>query len=423
MSARGWWPGRGGWVFAHRCAGLTLALFLIVSGATGAAIAFQDELDEWLNPGWFRTGQGGAPLPPQRLVEILEAADTRFRVQYLPLGLAPGRAARLMVEPRSEAGDTASGEGLDFDEMFVDPASGRVLGTRRWGACCLQRRQLMPFLYELHHRLLLPGEAGRVLLGGVALLWTFDSVIGFYLTFPAGPRAGTAPATDSAVARSRTRRSWWRRWGASWSIKRRAGWSRVNWDLHRAGGLWFWGLLIALAVSGTSLNLGEEIVEPALTVFSELTPSPFDEREEVLTEEPLTPVLSFDEALRRADAEARPLGWPAAAGMFYNAAYGIYGVHFGRDKDTGWGARYVYVDGADGRILGRHEPGVGTAADRFMDLQLPLHSGRIAGTAGRTLVAASGIAVVVLSVTGVLIWLRKRRSGAYRTVHASRAAG
>ncbi|MGY6215887.1 PepSY-associated TM helix domain-containing protein [Methylolobus aquaticus] len=397
----------------HRYVGLSLALFLIVSGATGAAIAFQDELDEWLNADWFRTGRSDPALPPQQLIQALERADGRLRVQYLPVGLAPGRAARVMVEPRAE-GDVEVPAALEFDEMFVDPANGQVLGTRRWGDCCLDRRKLMPFLYELHHRLLLPGEWGRLLLGSVALLWMLDCVVGLYLTFP---RASRKPVAGPAASLPAAAPAWWRRWLAAWSIKRGSSWTRLNWDLHRAGGLWFWGVLLALACSGVSLNLGDEIVEPALSAFSDLTPSPFDAREDALAEQPVEPKLSFDDALTQAQAEALRAGWTASVGgVFYNAAYGIYGVHFGRDKDIGWGARYIYLDGVDGSLLGRHEPGTGTGADRFMDLQLPLHSGRILGTAGRALIAVSGIAVVILTVTGIVIWSRKRRVRSHRTV-------
>jgi uncharacterized iron-regulated membrane protein len=48
----------------------------------------------------------------------------------------------------------------------------------------------------------------------------------------------------------------------------------------------------------------------------------------------------------------------------------------------------------------------------------PLHSGQIIGLPGRILISFSGIAVVVLTVTGVIIWAKKRRgrlATAFRT--------
>ncbi|MNO08416.1 hypothetical protein D3C81_2310440 [compost metagenome] len=43
-----------------------------------------------------------------------------------------------------------------------------------------------------------------------------------------------------------------------------------------------------------------------------------------------------------------------------------------------------------------------------MQAQLPLHSGRILGLPGRILISAMGLVIAMLSVTGVIIWWRKR---------------
>jgi uncharacterized iron-regulated membrane protein len=45
-----------------------------------------------------------------------------------------------------------------------------------------------------------------------------------------------------------------------------------------------------------------------------------------------------------------------------------------------------------------------------MQVQFPLHSGRIIGIPGRILVSLLGLAVAMLSLTGVVIWAKKRRS-------------
>src|SRR5439155_125267 len=53
---------------------------------------------------------------------------------------------------------------------------------------------------------------------------------------------------------------------------------------------------------------------------------------------------------------------------------------------------------------------LGTAADIFVQAQFPLHSGRIVGLFGRILISIMGLVVAALSVTGVVIWWRKRRA-------------
>jgi uncharacterized iron-regulated membrane protein len=45
-----------------------------------------------------------------------------------------------------------------------------------------------------------------------------------------------------------------------------------------------------------------------------------------------------------------------------------------------------------------------------MQAQFPLRSGRILGLPGRILQSAMGLVVAALSVTGVVIWHRKRRA-------------
>ena len=53
-------------------------------------------------------------------------------------------------------------------------------------------------------------------------------------------------------------------------------------------------------------------------------------------------------------------------------------------------------------------PWEGTSGDVFMQLQFPLHSGRIAGTPGRVAISLLGIVVAMLSITSIVVWAKKR---------------
>lgn len=74
----------------------------------------------------------------------------------------------------------------------------------------------------------------------------------------------------------------------------------------------------------------------------------------------------------------------------------------------GVGHKRLYYDGMDGRYLGDRQPWEGTAANIFIQAQFPLHSGRILGLPGRLLISVLGLIVAMLSVTGVVIWWKKR---------------
>jgi uncharacterized iron-regulated membrane protein len=388
---------RAALVLLHRYVGLALAGFLILSGLTGSVIAFNHELDAWLNPGLFRAAGEGRALPPLELAARVVERDPRLQITYLPLRTEPGHTADIFVGSRI---DPAIGTAfaLDHDEVFVDPATGEVLGRRLWG-CCLARENLLPFLYVLHMNLHAPVLWGPWLMGGVALAWMVDCFVGLSLTFPRG-------------------RPFLARWTSAWKIKTGGNAYRLNLDLHRAGGLWLWGLLLILAVSGVSLNLGEEVFEPAVSAISPITPTPFDLRQPAPLDRPIAPVLSLAEVLARATVEAAHRGWsldPYA--IYYAAEYGIFGVSFGAEHAPGLGSPWLYVDGVDGRLVGDWVPGQGTVGDIFHQLQFPLHSGQIAGLPTRILVSAAGLAAAAFSVTGVVIWWKKR---AGRKAHGRR---
>lgn len=383
-------------VLLHRYVGLATAGFLTVAGLTGSVIAFAEEIDAWLNPGLYKVVGDGPPLPLSVLAQRVEQSDPRIRVVRIEPPFGIRESALLTVEPRRGDGLSEAPQ-LVFDQVFANPVSATVLGTRLWGAPRLDRAHLTPFLYKLHYSLHIPGPWGLWLMGAIACAWCLDCFVGLYLTFPRGCR-------------------FFIKWGRAWRIKSGGGIFRTSFDLHRAGGLWLWFVLLVLAVSSVSLNLRQEVFVPVVSMISPVTPSIFDLR--VPDETDRAPGLSFDEAAARARQEAQRLGWTMALGsVAYVASYEVFGVRFDAESMWAGDSRFLYLDGRDGRLLGRYVLGDGTAGDIFTVAQFPLHSGRIGGFAGRIAVCVAGLAVTALSVTGVIVWWAKR----YRR-HAHKAA-
>ncbi len=390
---------RGALVVLHRWCGLFIAGFLFIAGLTGAVITWSHELDEWANPQLFLAASGTrqATLSPLELARRAEAADPRLRVSFVPLTLEPGHTAMLGVAARIDPA-TGAPYRLGFNQLAMDPATGEIQGQRQWGRISLSRENLLPFLYKLHYTMHIPKgwgiEWGVWLMGMVSAVWIFDCFLALWISFPSA-----------------------RAWRKSFSFRLRQGGAKLNFDIHRSGGVWVWGLLLMLAVTSVSLNLGTQIMRPLVSVFSPLTPSPFQLRQGSRERELADPVLDREHAIARAEAEGRSRGWAAPAGsIFYAQRFGVYGVTFftpenDRDDD-GMGNEVLYLDGDTGAILGDKVPGQGSAGDVFMQAQLPLHSGRILGTPGRVLMSFMGVFIAALSVTGLLIWVRKRRARA-----------
>jgi len=135
---------RAFWTVIHRWAGLTIALFLIVAGLTGAVTSWDHELDEWLNADIMDTPGRGPVLSPFALAQTVAQADPRAQVNYMTLGLEAGHAAAFMVRPLA---DPATGKpfALGYDTVYIDPVTARITGTRDSTAISLSRRSLMPF--------------------------------------------------------------------------------------------------------------------------------------------------------------------------------------------------------------------------------------------------------------------------------------
>jgi uncharacterized iron-regulated membrane protein len=307
----------------------------------------------------------------------------------------PGHTSMMSVEGTI---DPATGKPyeLGFNQIGVDPVTGKIQARRQWGEISLSRENLLPFLYKLHYSMHIPEVSGIELgiwfMGIIAIVWVLDCFIALYLSFPN-----------------------WRSWRKSFAFRWKAGGPKLNFDLHRSGGVWVWLLLLVLAITSVSMNLTDKVVRPLLSTVSTLSTDAFASRTMNPPEKPIPAQVTRDQVIALARAEGDKRGWKEpVGGVFYASAYGLYGVGFfqpGNDHgDVGLGNAWLYFDGQNGQFVSDRVPGTGSAGDIFLQLQFPLHSGRIAGLPGRIVLSFLGVVVAMLSVTGVIIWVRKRRA-------------
>ncbi|MCF4167202.1 PepSY domain-containing protein [Zavarzinia compransoris] len=371
----------------HRYVGLAIAAFLAMSGLTGSVIAFHHELDEWLNPSLFQVDTEGEPLAVDTLARRTEETIPDVVISGISLPDEAGHPYVFWAEPE---------KGIEEDavpnQIFVDPVTGEVLGARHFGECCFSAENLIPFLYVFHYSLALPDRWGMWFMGLVSIFWFVDCFVGAILTMPRN-------------------RPFFTNWWPAFTMKKKAAFYRRNVDIHRAGGLWPWALLAVIAMSGVALNLQYEVFRPLVSLVTEVTPGPIEVGMPRFVEDPPPAKVGIEEAMARGAAKAEAEGFEGRVlGAYRFSMFRAYMVTYGEaEHPVGLGVATIYLDDQTGEPLLTENPGEGTVGDLFLQIQYPLHSGRIIGLPGRILISIMGVVVATLSITGIVIWGYKRK--------------
>ena len=374
----------------HRWVGLLMTAVLIVVGVTGSILAFELQIDRILNPELHVANPPrSAPLDPATLAELAEAAYPHLRPTYFSIEedyVTMAIAAR--VNPA-----TGRPYDLEFDHLVLDPWTGKVLNRGHYDKW---RRILLPFVYKLHTNLAL-GDAGWKIVGIIALAWTLDCFVGFYLTLPRGfSRFG-------------------QRWGQAWRIKFGANFTRINFDFHRAGGLWLWPLLFVFGWSSVMLGLPQAYQPVMKTMFDYVSDEESIARN--LEPKPLdNPKMTWREAEQ---AGERYMAEQAALhhftverpyGMAYVRVYGAYTYCVRSSLDFrghGWDTS-VLIDGNTGHLREVDLPRGQHLGNTISTMLWGIHYGDLRDFLPfRILVFVFGFFLSALSVTGVVIWWKK----------------
>ncbi|WP_400767139.1 PepSY-associated TM helix domain-containing protein [Methylosinus sporium] len=382
---------RAALVRLHRWAGLAIAGFLIVVGLTGSLLAFWNEINHWITPDLYPGAHAGIELDAATLARRAEALAPQARATQVYLGYIG--TAWVTMEALEGAPPLA------FDQIYLDTVTGAELGRLKFGVFPTRREEVMPFVYKLHYALALDDPGGRIL-GIVALVWTIDCFVAFALTLPR--------------ARGRSRKSFFARWKPALLVKWSSSLYRVNFDFHRAGGLWLWALLLIYAWSSVMMNL--DVVYSRVTGFFLDYPRP-DLVARPLPVEGRKP-LEWEEALsiasRRMAEQAKALNFtierPIALYHLRDKDVFNYRVRSSLDIGKKYGATGIDIDAYTGELLtvalptGQHS---GVTVSTWL---AELHSANVFGPAYQVAVSLFGVTVAALSASGVYISWKKRRA-------------
>jgi uncharacterized iron-regulated membrane protein len=352
----------------HLWLGLALAIYVVVIGLTGSILVFRGDLQKLTFPEFFtveRHGEPDAPLPT-----ILAELQRRYPdTQVSGLDFPTQRRQTFL---------TYLTRGGQFLTVFSNPITAQVIGE-------LPKTSWITRLQDLHYDLL-AGPTGRKISGVAAACLIAMFTTGLVL--------------------------WWpgmKRWTRGLWIDTRAGWKRINWDLHSVVGFWTFVLVMMWAVSGVEFAF----------------PQPF--RKAVNAVSPLT-VTRSPESRAKASSSPRilqPADHIAKAQALEPGAHpGRYVTAFGRRDavlvlmarvDHGDFDRSdeisLYFDQYTGALLERHAAADESTSlgDTVMKWLGPLHTATFGGSIVRILWAIFGLSFPALAITGFIMWWNRSR--------------
>lgn len=389
------------WLSVHLYLGLFAGLILAVVGVTGSILVFYQELQEVVNPELSVVSappEGAAAY--RSLDDIIAAAErskpegSRLHKVYYPRNVDVAYKLLYYIRAAEQAND---GDGY---YLFVDPYTVQFKGRqlwhpkeRYWG------RPLVSFIMQLHWCLLL-GETGGIIVGILGIVSIILVLTGMIVWWPLTGKFKQAL-----------------------TLKRHAGRTRLNYDLHKTVGIYSTVVLLPVLFSGVYFNLPDE-VDTLVGQVSELERS--DPWTGIASEKYRSDPWAGNKPISPGEAEAIVQRfYPSGRLWGLNAPQGEADVYKISKRDVTElnrfiGYRDVAVDQYTGAIVKVYDSGTGSAGDVFLDWQWPLHSGHAFGWPGRILVLLSGLACSLLFVTGVIRWLQKRR--AKRTKHGGSIA-
>ncbi len=364
----------------HLYISLWLGVFLALAGLTGSLLVYDSALDKWLNSDIMQVNAAEQRRP---LLDLIAAANRvspiKARPSYITIPEEPDDA--LIVRYQIPSKDKEQkGMNHHFHEVMVNPYTGQVLGDRD------RNDSLMSIIVRLHANLLV-GNPGKLLMGITALLTLVLTITGIYLWWPKFSKLKQA-----------------------FVIKRNASFTRFNFDLHKTVGIYTAVVMLAVALSGVYFNL-PGVFKPVVKYFSPLdgmsgmsammggVKSKTDTGNAIAPET----VISAVEAAYP-DIKVQRIFFPANAEDSYRVTARQ------TDEIRSNGATTIWLDQYSGKFLKVRDPKQFSAGNAFINLQLPLHNGEILGTPGRIMVLITGLAPLLLMITGVIHWLKKRKA-------------
>lgn len=358
----------------HLWLGLITGLVVLIISLTGAIYCFAPELQNATQPYRSVAPQQQSFLSPSQLKAIAEKQLPGKPAQFIYYG-PPGKAAYVLFY----------GKGGYYYSVFINPYNGQVLQVKN------MRRDFFTIVLYLHISLLIP--YGDQIVHWCTLIFLFMLISGIILWWP----------RNRAARRQR------------FSVKWGASPKRLNYDLHNVLGFYATWITLFIAITGLIWSFDwfakgiYSITGQQHSIIQQ--DAPLSDTTLLKAGIAHTPAVDKVWQLLQADMGHR---YEAAGIMLPQTASAPIGFRASPHEGTYYKDDMRYFDQYTAKefpgayVWGRYAD-AHTVADKIRRMNYDIHVGAIGGWPGRIAVFFAALIAASLPVTGLMIWLNKRK--------------
>ncbi len=354
----------------HFFAGLFLSPTLMTLAVTGLIYLFKPQVEPVLYKKWLTVPVESTVVSAQRQLESALESNPGARLQSLIPSGGPGQSMQVFLKSPTDGSLV----------VYVNPHTGLIVGSQR------SDRTLMQLAHDIHGTLLL-GKVGEIIMELTAG-WAFILVAtGLFLWWPRG-RSGWGGVL-------------WPRSG----ISGRSFWK----DIHSVPAFYLSTLIVLFLATGVPWTgvTGKLITQIGVVTGTGSPPgfggSPFKSKI-IAGQDP----VSLDHLVKI--SRARLPGAPAHILLPKDpSSAAVIRWKAPRPQDR----TYIHVDWGTGEVLADYRWKDFGLIGKFVLMAVALHEGTWFGVWNQVLNSIVALGVILLAVTGIVMWWKRRPPGAF----------
>lgn len=354
----------------HLWLGLGSGLIVFIAALTGSILVFEKEIDKAINPEYYTVATIGTTKKTiDYCTDILKKQYSIKKITRIYTFNDPSRSMQVLAKDGDKKAQFFS----------IDPYTGKVL------AATPQESRFFVTVLSIHRQLLL-GESGQIIMGTSCLIFAFMLISGIILWWPKKMKNLKQKLT----------------------VKWNGSFKRVNWDFHSTFG--FYSFLVLLIISLTGLSFAFDWFQNGVYFLADgTTKRPSAKVENPTKIDPKLNNTAFYQSIYNKADSIFPYEGNIQIRMPVDTINSILVLKEYSEKTIPNQSSAAYFDKYTAKTIEVRPYESFSTGDKIKRLNYPVHTGSIYGLPTKILAFLVCLFAVTLPITGLLIWLGKKK--------------